>query len=154
MTNNYSQTLTEVSCILKNMPNEDIKKLPKKLIESIEQNKDKNYDFKIDETLPMEKQKMKRETIVYMTMLYYNYWCKTQEEKDNLKEKLKLNEKNHEQFMAEKYSYDKIFKNKERLNSEEEIKEEQIQTKDIIIIQEKWYKKIINKILEFFRRKR
>lgn len=154
MEKNYSQTLKEVSCILKNMPNEDLEKLPKKLIEIIEKNKDEEYEFKINETLPIEKQNIKRETMAYMVMLYYNYWCQTVEEKLLLEKKLNSNEKAYEEIIKEKYSYDKMFKKNNNIeNGEEIIKENQTQTKDIIKVEDKWYKKIFNKILKIFRRK-
>ena len=108
MIDSYREALTEVDEILKYLPNEDIKKIPIKLKKFIEEKKSPNYVFNIDENIPLEEQKLKKETKSFMAMLLLKYL-----DKDNAPQLLKQYNEN-EKLIAQKYSAD-VFKNKKMM---------------------------------------
>ena len=138
----YRKTLTDIDLILNQVDEEIRNKIPNKL---------QNYISEIDINIPLDKQKLNEETKAFLAMLYLNYWCTTNEEKEEFRKQLSENEKKYQKELAEKYSIDNIFnKNKEKT---EKIIEEVV-TKETGMIQykESMIKKILNKIFSFFRR--
>lgn len=87
-------------------------------------------------------------------MLYLNYWCISEEEKQELKNKLNENEKTYQVDLNEKYSYDNIFKEPEKIakTEEESAKEINSDNTQMIEYKESFIKKIFAKIKSFFRR--
>ena len=95
VTDSYRKTLTDVSFILKNMPSKDVQSLPKKLIDFIEQNKDAEYVPLIDTSKNISKQNLAKETLSFLAMIYWNYWCEDSFEKDDLRKVFDRNEYLH-----------------------------------------------------------
>ena len=146
MTKEYSETLTEVSEILKYMKREDVNKIPKALIEFIDANKSKTYQFFLTPNVDFSNQNIKRETLAFLTFLSLNFWCKD-EEKNNLYKSLKKNEEIYEEELINKYNYDKLFNKAEQLKKEK--KEEQ---KKLIVQHPKTlFSRLIEKIRSFFK---
>lgn len=145
------EAFTEVNEIIKMMPNELVKKIPNKFIEMIEEERDKEYYLNIQE--PLEKQRLKNETIIILGLIYRDFLC-SPEEKRRLQEKdareLQEVQKAIEEEIREKYNPDDIFKNK-RQNIVEE-KQVSNESTSMIIVEEKWYKKIFNLIKSLFKR--
>ena len=110
MTKEYTETLTEVSEILKNMDEKDINKIPKSIINYINKNKSNEYNFKIVPGIPFEEQKIKRETLALLAMFSLYYWCENPEEKNNLYKKFVENERIEEEEKRRKYNPDDLFK--------------------------------------------
>ena len=78
-----------------------------------------------------------------------NYWCNSQEEKQELKDLFKENEIKYQAELREKYNPDNIFKNRNHSNpNEENITNEPVA---LIEYKESIFKKIINKILGFLK---
>ena len=75
---------SEVNFILENLGEEYISKIPQKLLDIIKTKKIKSYEPKIDINKSLCKQNVERDTIVLLTMIYYNYWCENDEEKKEL----------------------------------------------------------------------
>ena len=85
-------------------------------------------------------------------MLYINYWCKDEEEKNQIINKLSENEKANQKELSEKYSVDNLFKSRQK-NEIEEVEKTKEEIKQIVPYKESVIKKILNKIFGFFRRR-
>lgn len=145
------EAFTEVNEIIKMMPNELVKKIPNKFIEMIEEERDKEYYPNIQE--PLEKQRLKNETIIILGLIYRDFLC-SPDEKRRLQEKdareLQEVQKAIEEEIREKYNPDNIFKNKrQNIVEEKTVSNESI---SMIVAEEKWYKKIFNLIKSLFKR--
>ena len=146
-----AQALVEVEVILSYTDKELVKKIPKSFWKFLEEHKDKHYTFEINEELPLEKQKIKEETKSLMALIYKDYFC-TPEEKKEYNELLKYNQKKKEDEIAEKYSYDNLFKRKhlEQTQEDEGKIEQNTETALMDYSNLRWYKKAIFKIKDWF----
>ena len=134
------------------MPIELVNKIPSKFREMIVEEKYKNYIPDIKE--PIEKCKLKNETIIILGLIYRDFLCSPDERK-KLQEKdareLQEVEKAIEEEIREKYNPDDIFKNRNKIVLQEEQPSEE--TRMTIVQEEKWYQKIFNLIKGLFRKK-
>lgn len=128
------------------MPQKLLDKIPKKFYEMIEEEQDKEYVTSIKE--PLEEQKLKNETIIILGLIYRDFLC-SHEEKKRLQEKdareLQEVQKALEDEIRQKYNPDDIFKKK----VVEEQTQQNVETR-MMVIEEKWYKKIFNIIKNLF----
>ena len=138
----------EVLETIKHMDSDLVKKIPQKLIQFFEEHKDKNYQFKFDENIDIENQKISIEAGSILAMLMLNYIANEQE-KNEINNILAENEKKYEEELREKYNPDNLFKKRE--NKQEEKVEEQ---HSLMVVENKpWYKKIFEKIKNIFKKK-
>ena len=154
MTSEYRQSLTELNTIFQYMNSEYIKLLPKKFINFVTENMDKDYNPNIASNVPINKQDLKKDTRVLLSLIYRNYWC-TQEEKERLINKDLEDKEQYEKEQREKYNPDNIFKNKSKIsenNTEIENEERHVQIAEYK--EPKWYQKIFDKILKIFKIKK
>ena len=84
---------SEVYEILNLMEDEYRKRVPQKVIDFFDDERMKEYKPEIRVDIPLEEQKIKRETIILLAILNINYWCDTEEEKQKFQDELILNEK-------------------------------------------------------------
>ena len=82
----------EVLCILNQMNEDDVDKIPKEVIESLRQNVSDEYIAKYDSSKSLDEQGYQNETLAILAMLNLNYWCNNNEEKARLISKYKQNE--------------------------------------------------------------
>lgn len=154
MMKEYSKALAEVSEILKYTQKEVIDKIPQKFLDFIEKNKDKEHKLVLKEDKNLLEQDLKPETKEIIALIYRDYVC-SQEERENIIKESILQREKIEKEKNEKYKidFDKIKEQRETkvYNSKEDKMEEKSLT---MIKEEKWYKKIIKKILELFTRKK
>ncbi len=99
----------EVLCILNQMNEDDVDKIPKEVIESLRQNVSDEYIAKYDSSKSLDEQGYQNETLAILAMLNLNYWCNNNEEKARLISKYKQNEIKLENEKKIKYNPDKIF---------------------------------------------
>lgn len=86
---NYPNAYKEVYEILKKVPQKDLIKIPKRFIEMIEKNMNKNYEFSIDDNKDfLEEQELMTETKIVLGYIFLNYWA-TEEQSKNIKQKLR-----------------------------------------------------------------
>lgn len=134
------KALSEVNVIINSIPEELRAKISNKLKNTIELERDKEYNPDVNE-LVIEN-KMLPETIIILGMIYRDFLC-SETERENLKNREKeiIKEKNEEN--ESKYSYEKLFKERKTHNLEK------IENKEMALIEikEKWYEKV----LKFFR---
>lgn len=99
----------EVLCILNQMSEDDVDKIPKEVIERLRQNVSDEYIAKYDSSKSLDEQGYQNETLAILAMLNLNYWCNNNEEKARLISKYKQNEIKLENEKKIKYNPDKIF---------------------------------------------
>ena len=144
MNNLYAKSYTEVLEILKYLPIEEYKKIPKEEIEFYQNNCDKQYKFKINPSLDLKEQNISRKANAVLVYLFKNYFA-TEVQKEKLNDILKNNLYKEEQLKKEKYSTKNIF-HKKRI--------EKIGTQDntsIVPYKENIFIKIMKKIKNIFR---
>ncbi len=144
MNNLYAKSYTEVLEILKYLPVEEYKKIPKEEIEFYQNNCDKQYKFTINPRLDLKEQNISRKANAVLVYLFKNYFA-TEVQKEKLNNILKNNLYKEEQLKREKYSTQNIFpkKNIEKIGIQE--------STSIVPYKENIFIKIINKIKSIFR---
>ncbi len=152
MKNDINKAYAEVYEIIQFLGEEYSKKLPNKLINFLRDNKDNDYIVIIDHESPLQEQGLLDDTINILALLKKDYWCKNDEEKEQLLNLLKQNEEEHIEKLKERYNTDNLFNNKKEnssIDTQNEIKSTaMIKSKEKNIIQ-----KIFDKIKKLFIRK-
>ena len=150
MENNIYKAYAEVDRILSFMEVNYVEKIPKKIRELFENEKLQNYEPRISSQIPLDEQNLQKKTYAILAMLNLNYWCDDENEKQELIKIYAENDRKREEELREKYNPDNIFRKKEAeniLNTEE---------KDTALIEYKesnFFKKIISKIMNLFKKK-
>jgi len=129
----------EVNAILNYMDEKYIIKIPRKLRDFFKENSlDNNVVF--NPKISIENQNLQKETISILAMLNLNYWCESEEHKQELINKYKQQDIIKEEKLRELYNPDNIFENRKFSN---EVMEES-QNVGIISYNKHWYSKISN----------
>ncbi len=124
----YSIAAREIAEVLKFIKEEDLKKIPKKLIDFFNEVSKKDYIMHIDFEEDIKKWHITNKTKQILAMLYLNYWCNEQEKEEYIKV-LQKNEENYNKMLNEKYSIDNVLetrKVKYENNLPVEIKKEKL----------------------------
>ena len=105
----------------------------------------------MDYSKSINEQDLLHETKTILSLIYRDYIC-TPEERKMLIEKDKIKIEKEEELLKQKYNIDfkKIKENKEYCNLNNPEKSSNVSL--VEIKKEKWYVKIINKILDFFKK--
>lgn len=148
----YAQVLTEVDEILSHVDPSLMEKVPENLLEQIHSKKDTNYEFTYDKTKSLANQDVFDETKHLVSAIYLNYMCK-EENKKELFSVILENDRRYEEELRKRYSADNIFAKKEDASPEikEEVVENNEETAVTEIKKESIFKRIINKIISFFK---
>lgn len=146
VTNDFSKVLTQVDIILQYIPSKSFDKISDKIIEKIEENKDNEYFFEYDFEKSLLDQNIFEETKDFLSAIYLNYVCEDDKKTEILKA-CKQNDEKYEQELVEKYDISKMFE-KRKIDIKESCENEN----QLIVIEEKWYKKIFNIIKNLFKK--
>ena len=143
MTQVYRNAFEEVYVIINYLEDDDYNKIPKEVIHGIELNRNKKYEYFLDETIPFEEQKMLPETRAILFNFFRDY-LSTKEQKEKIvsfqrNQRIKLEEEK-----KKKYDID-VFRKKEIKENADNI------TKETALIKLK-EKKFYIKIIEFIKR--
>ena len=153
MKNDLYKAYAEVDEILPFMEDVYIDKIPKKLRELFKNERLEDYKPNIDPKIPLDEQKLQKKTFSILAMLNLNYWCEDDKEKQDLIAIYAENDRKKEE-LREKYNLDNLFKKKE---TEQKIEEPQKNTAENTVLveykEEKFFKKLIKKIMNFFKRR-
>lgn len=140
-----ANAMAELMYYLKGIRQEDINKIPKKLLQYLSENASKEYKCDFDYNKPLKELNLLDETRGIIGMICYNYWCVDEIQKKQYLDKLSKNEQKYQEVLYEKYNPDNLFKNKNNKNIEEPIK-----TIEMIEYRDNIFKKLIIKIKRFF----
>ena len=69
----------------------------------IEEEKSSTYNPQYREDQSLNEQNIKRESLSMIALFHLNYWCNSDEEKEQLKQLFKNNEEKHQAEIREKY---------------------------------------------------
>ncbi len=147
---NIARAYSEVDAILEKMDKANVEKIPIKLRKMFKEEKDVEYQNKIDIYNKVQKKELEPKTLTLLAMLYLNYWCENDEEENSLIKQYAENDRKSEEETREKYNPDNLFKNKEK--NKEQIANNSTETSLIIVEKEKWYKKIFNFVKNFIKK--
>lgn len=75
MNNTYSKAYTEVLEIINHFSEEEYKKIPKEKIDFFEENKDKDYNFKIDPNVNLAEQNISQNANAILVSLFRDWFC-------------------------------------------------------------------------------
>lgn len=138
----------EVVEVLDNMSFEDRNRIPKKVYDFFIEKSSKDYIKHLNKNIALCKQDIREDTKEILAILLTNYWCKTENEKNDLLKLFRENELKYQQELREKYNPDSIFK---KCTQENTIEEKNIENEFALVeYKESIFKKLINKIKNIF----
>ena len=140
MSDKTKKVYSEVYAFLNIVSEEDRNKIPKKLKEMIEEEREKEYTPSYTFEIPIEEQEISDEAIAMIALLHLNYWCEDENEKERLNEIFNENEKKYQDELREKYNPDNLFKNKKY--KEEQLSEEQTNSVAMVEYKETIFSKL------------
>lgn len=151
MTKIYQQAFSEVNEILSYLSKENYNKIPKEVIDAIEENKDNDYVFFIDTTIPFEEQELLEESKAILFNIYKDY-LSNDEIKDKIIELQKEEQIVKESINSSNIHLNDLFPKKPEKEIEVEVKTEtaliQIDNNKNIFI------KILEKIKNIFKKRK
>ena len=150
---NYAKACTEVLMLIPYIDKQYSKKISSNFISLMKENSDKEYTPDIEINKKIKEQKLLKETRAILALIYRDYIC-TKEERETLLLQEKEESERIEKEKQEKYNID-FEKIAEKRREKSIIEKVQTESPNALIEvqEEKWYKKIISKILNFFKRK-
>ena len=140
-----SMAFSEVYEILRFLDKDLLERIPASVLKFIEEESDKNYKVDLNPELSLEEQNISTEAYNALGILKLKYWCKDDNEKQELMSIINKNEIIYENLEIEKYNLENIFNKKQRKNLESDNKCTQM-----INNKESFFKKIWKKIRSFF----
>ena len=143
---------TEIVEIFKFVDEPVLMKIPEKLRDELERISNKEYNFKLDESKSLDKQKILPATKELLSAIFIKYCCRETDGNEILIA-CRQNDMRIEQEKREKYNPDKIFeKRQEKQTQEINLKENTDGQCFKLVVIEPWYKKVKRKIKNFFRK--
>lgn len=142
--NSYKNALVEVTAVLDCLEYDAYKKIPDDIIQAIDENKNKDYEFYYDEDLDYGEWNLSNEAKALLYSIYRRYIA-NEDEKKYFEEKEKFERNKLEREKQEKYNPSELFK-KNADNSK------LMETSLVEVKKEKWYNRIWNKISKLLRR--
>lgn len=138
---------SEVYGVLNLLGEQYINKLPKSLFTIIEEEKMDTYNPQYNSNTSLLKQDLQKDSLAMIALFHLNYWCETEQAKNELKEIFSNQEEKYQNELREKYNPDNLLK---KIEKEEPIMEliEPSQTNALVKYQESRFKRIVNKIRE------
>ena len=112
----YKKAFVELNEIINHLNTNLKNKIPKKTLEAINNAKDKNYQFKYDNTQSLSKQKLLPETISLLSIIYSDYLC-SEEEKKKWDEYDKFELRKLEEIKHQKYNTNNLFQQQRNVSS-------------------------------------
>ena len=148
--NEYGEAAVEVLDILDNTNKSDVAKIPTSFIKFLVDNASEDYRVNLDHSKLISEMNLKEKTKEILGVIYINWWC-DKKDKENYTKQIKELEVKRQEEIKEKYNLNKIFENKvqEYTNA---TKVDTVQNEAVAMIEykESIFKKIWNKILNFF----
>lgn len=145
MKDNYPKAYTETLEIMKYMPEEEVNKIPKGIIEMFENKRDKSYVFTLKETDDFANLNILDETEAIFVNIFKDYWA-TPEQKKKIIEKQNYDKSVIEKEKKEKYNYNDLFSKKEVNNIKENVDNQTM----LVEYKETFFTKFVNFIKNIF----
>ena len=144
--NNRKNAYAEVYKILQELNEEEYNKIPPEVIETIEANRNEEYEYELDNELELKDEPMLPETKAILFNLFRDYLATPEQKAKIIRMQNEARQKN-ELKKQQMYNID-VFANRQ--------KEDKVQTNSektqIVKYKENIFKRILNKIKRFFSR--
>ena len=150
--NEYGEAAVEVLDILDNTNKSDVAKIPTSFIKFLVDNASEDYRVNLDHSKKIYEMNLKEKTKEILGVIYINWWC-DKKDKENYTKQIKELEVKRQEEIKEKYNPNKIFENKNKVQEyTNATKVDTVQNEAVAMIEykESIFKKIWNKILNFF----
>ena len=150
--NEYGEAAVEVLDILDNTNKSDVAKIPTSFIKFLVDNASEDYRVNLDHSKLISEMNLKEKTKEILGVIYINWWC-DKKDKENYTKQIKELEVKRQEEIKEKYNPNKIFENKNKVQEyTNATKVDTVQNEAVAMIEykESIFKKIWNKILNFF----
>ena len=108
----YSVAMAETLHYLKGISQNDLNNIPKQFMKFLEDNSSKRHKCDFDYNKPLKELSLSNEARGLIAMICLNYWCETEEQKENFKRHLNENEIRYQEELRKKYNPNDIFKKK------------------------------------------
>ena len=148
---NRKNAYTEVYTILQDLDEEEYNKIPPEVIETLDANRNKEYEYFLDDELELKDQPMLPETKAILFNLFRDYLATPEQKTKIIRMQNEARQKN-ELKKQQMYNTD-VFANKS-INKPTKIDENEVKVnneeKQIVIYKENIFKKILNKIKSLF----
>ena len=149
--NNRRNAYTEVYTILQDLDEEEYNKIPPEVIETLDTNRNKEYEYFLDNELELKDQPMLPETKAILFNLFRDYLATPEQRTKIIKMQNEARQKN-ELKKQQMYNTD-VFANKS-INKTTKLNENEVKTnnneKQIVEYKENIFKRILNKIKSLF----
>ena len=144
---NYSNAYAEVYTILGYLNEEERNKIPQKVLEAIEQSRNKEYIFDLDDDIELKDQILLPETRAILFNLFRDYLSEPWQ-KEKIIEMQREERKRNEQKKEQMYNID-VFANQKKqiLNNK---KSEKKKSEEIVVYNENIFKRIWSYIKRLF----
>lgn len=149
MDEEFRKALTEVVEVLKNSEDSIRKKIPQEFNNFLNENMDKNYKPNIDFSKSNWEDNVKEDTKAILALIYRDYLVSKEERNNLLLEEQKEIEK--------MYNPNNLFKNRTKAKETPNSEEQDYNKENLELMEVKkypWYKRIYEKILQIFGRKK
>lgn len=145
----YNKRLVEVDEILKHLSQTDYDKIPREIKDAIQEEKDKEYKWKYDDTKKLKEQDVSDDTIAILSYINMEYLL-NDEQKEFVEKLHKINDKNKPNMQVlnqMQYSNQELFAKEPKSieNKKENLKPTELQE-----YKESFLKKFLNKIKNMF----
>lgn len=110
--NENTKVNAEVLAVLMALGDKYINKVPVQVMQYLTDNSDMSQIPYIDPNKRIEEQNISKDARAFLTMLKLKYWCKSEEEKENLLKLLDMNEKKQQEEINRKYNPNNLFNKK------------------------------------------
>lgn len=149
--NNRRNAYTEVYTILQDLDEEEYNKIPPEVIETLDTNRNKEYEYFLDDELELKDQPMLPETKAILFNLFRDYLATPEQKTKIIRMQNEARQKN-ELKKQQMYNTD-VFANKS-INKTTKVDENEVKTnnneKQIVEYKENIFKRILNKIKSLF----
>ena len=108
------QAYSEIDEFIELLTEEQKNEIPNELRSYFKAEKDKNYIKRIDASIPIKEQNLKKETLALIALLNLQYWCKDEEEKKRLKSIYIKNENKYQEILRKKFNPNDVFRKKKK----------------------------------------
>ncbi len=146
----YTDAFTQVYVILNELDDEDYDKIPPEVVDAIRKNRNKEYEFEIDESVELKDNNLLPEARALLFKIYKDYLASESQRKKILKMQ---NEERRKRELKKQQQYNSdIFANKETETIQKSELEIQQQSIHPVPYKESIFKKLLNIIRGFFKK--
>lgn len=144
------QMYSEVYSVINLLGKEYIMKLPEELYKTVERERDTLYNPQYDLNKDITTQNISSTSIAMITLLNLKYWCKDENEREELKSILNENEEKYQLEMKDKYNLEKAFVKEKNISNLDKDNETIKIENALVKIKENLFTAILKKIKKFF----